>query len=302
MHDPFEPTASPRAYLPRVATEDALAALGAAARAGLVPGALVGPAGIGKTLLLHVLGERLGRELRYVILPHAGLELAELASWALTRLGLRQSGDPLAALLAHARELASGGAALLLLIDDAHTLSFPTARELGRCVARSRRALRLVFAAEDTPVTEALLRAVSPELELQRVDTPFTRSEVDAYLDQRLERAAAPPRVRERFHPHARDQLARSSGGIPGALDAAAAALLSTPLAAAPGSSGAAGASGSSAAGRAARRSPKRDAERVSNPVPRRQAPALSALPAPLWVATWALAAAAALALAGFIR
>ncbi len=310
MHDPFEPTASPRAYVPRAATEAALAALGGVARSGLAPGALVGPLGIGKTLLLQVLGDRLGRELRYVILPHAGLELTELAAWALARLGLRQSSDPRAALLAHARELASSGAALLLLIDDAHTLSFPTARELGRSAARSQRALRLVLAADDTPVTESLLRAISPELLLQRLDAPLTRSEVDSYLDQRLERAAAAPRLRERFHSLARDQLARSSGGIPGALDAAAAALLATPLGAAAASSGAAaGSSGSLSAARAAapallrgaaRRAPRR--ERVSNPIPRRLAPALSPLPAPLWVASWALAAAAALALAGFIR
>ncbi len=307
MRDPFEPTASPRAYLPRPATEAALAALAGAARAGNAPAALTGPAGMGKTLLLHVLGDRLGREMRFVYLPHAGLEPSELAAWALARLGLKQSSDSLGALIGHARELAQAGAALLLLLDDAHTLSLPSARELGRIAARSQRALRLVLAADDAPATAGVLAAISPELTTVRLDARLDRAELDAYLDRRLERAEAPPRVRERFHVLARDALERGSEGVPAALDAAAAALLAAPLgASAAAADSAAPAAETSASGDArpaappARRRP--ESLRVSSPIPRRQAPALAAPPGALWLASLALAAALALALAGFIR
>lgn len=304
MQDPFAPTAHPRAYVPRAATEAALAALASAARSGGSPAALVGPIGMGKTLLLHVLAERLGRELRYVILPHASLSLAELACWALARLGARQSRESVGALLGHAHELAERGAALLLLVDAAHTLSFPTARELGRVAARSQRALRLVLAADTTPVTRAVLETVSPEIAIHELCEPLAREEVDAFLDKHLERAEAPARLRERLHPRARAELTRISGGIPGALAAAASELLAAPLAVAAPASGAREPGAPALAElsgfeRAQPRRARRDAVRASNPVPRRLPTALAPLPSPLWAAALTFAAALALALAG---
>jgi type II secretory pathway predicted ATPase ExeA len=291
--DPFAPSAHPRAYVPRAATEAALAALASAAHTA-TPAALVAPVGMGKTLLLHVLAERVGRELRYVILPHASLSLPELACWALARLGLRQHRDSVAALGAHGRELSERGSALVLLVDAAHTLSYPAARELGRLVARSQRAIRIVLAADATPLTSSVLEAISAEIAIHELAAPLTRDEADAFIDKHLDRAAAAARVRERLHARVRAELLRETRGIPGALAAAASARLAARL------GGAASAEPERiSASRSLARGARREGLRASNPLPRKLPTALAPMPTPAWVAAWTLAAALALALAG---
>jgi type II secretory pathway predicted ATPase ExeA len=139
--DPFGLTADPERYVPRAATEQALAALEPTLREGRRPAALVGPPGLGKTLLLHLAGRRLGDRLRVVYLPYAALPLDELCAWALSLLGFSQSEDTIGDLVQMAREQHARGSGLLLLIDDASAMPLPTARKLatwspprrGRC-------------------------------------------------------------------------------------------------------------------------------------------------------------------------
>ena len=129
--DPFGLTADPDGYVPRPATDEALAALVKTLREGRRPAALLGPPGLGKTLLLHLVGRRLDDRLRSVYLPYAALPLDELCAWALSLLGFSQSSDTIGDLLQTANELLSRGSGLLLLIDDAGALPLPTARKLG---------------------------------------------------------------------------------------------------------------------------------------------------------------------------
>jgi hypothetical protein len=134
---------------PRAATEQALA-LVETLREGRRPAALVGPPGLGKTLLLHLVGQRLGARLRSVYLPYAALPLDELCAWALSLLGFSHSNDTIGDLIQTARRHYEGGSGLLLLIDDASSMPLPTARKLGDW-SRRRRALRLLVAAAEGP-------------------------------------------------------------------------------------------------------------------------------------------------------
>jgi len=224
--NPFGLTASLNFYVPRRATELALAALVRAVRSGQRPAALAGPRGIGKTLLLHLLADRMGHELRFVYLPYGTLPPAELCAWALGRLLLPQSGDPCGALADHAAQLQRQGSALLLLVDDVAGMSLETARWLGGSVARSNRGLRLVVASADGPTTGPVLAALHPEVEVVRLETPMSEQETCEYLLARLERAGAPAVLRARFDGETLATLQRLSEGLPDQLHALASAVI----------------------------------------------------------------------------
>jgi len=93
VRHPFGETADPDLYVPRPASDAALEALLAAARGpGQGPAVLVGPPGLGKTLLLRRAGRRLGAAWKSVYLPYAALELEEFARLALGLLGEAEPG------------------------------------------------------------------------------------------------------------------------------------------------------------------------------------------------------------------
>src|SRR5262249_14959182 len=121
--DPFGLTPDTAAYVPRPATERVIAELLEGLHHGAEPVALLGPAGSGKTLLLHLLAERARPALQGVYLPNPRLGPEELCTWVLRGLGAAVEEDPvwlLRAAVAHLRERGEG---CLLLIDDAHRLS-----------------------------------------------------------------------------------------------------------------------------------------------------------------------------------
>ena len=91
--DPFAMTANPAAYVPRGATERALAALGGALDAGAPVVLLSGPAGLGKTVLLRLLEPRLRGRRTFVYLPYAALPAADACALALAVLGRSAQGD-----------------------------------------------------------------------------------------------------------------------------------------------------------------------------------------------------------------
>ena len=86
-------------YLAVGAVAGVLAGLLRAVRGGRGPVALSGRAGIGKTLLLRVLADRLKEELHPLYVPYAALPPEGLCQWILGLLEQPPGDDPVAALL-----------------------------------------------------------------------------------------------------------------------------------------------------------------------------------------------------------
>jgi general secretion pathway protein A len=215
LREPFGVTADPAAYVPRDATEDALAALARALEAGNGLAALHGPPGIGKSLLLRVLARRVAARLQTVFLPYGALEAGELFAWALGLLDLRGAEDAGAALLEHAARLRARDSGLLLLVDDADAMPAETARALVDAVAGSAGGLRAALALADDGRAARLMAALGPEL----VQVPFKRalseSETLLYVRSRLELAGVAAWQRARFDDAAIERVHRLSGGVP---------------------------------------------------------------------------------------
>jgi type II secretory pathway predicted ATPase ExeA len=220
--DPFATTADPARYVPRAACERALTELVGALGESRGPVALTGPPGLGKSLLLRLLGERLCGRAFPVHLPYPALPAADLCAWALGELGVAGDGDPEAAVLAAARRARR---AIVLLVDEASLLPLAAARRLAELCAASRGALRVVTAASDAVGTGAVVAALGPELREVRFRTPMSPGETAVYVRERLERARADPATRARFDTAAVARLHRVSGGVPRLLHQAAARL-----------------------------------------------------------------------------
>ena len=215
LPDPFGLTADPDSYVPRDATERALGALVKTLRDGRRPAALIGPPGLGKTLLLHLAGQRLNDRLRSVYLPYAALPLDELCAWALSLLGFSQSDDTIGDLIQTASNLFARGSGLLLLVDDGGAMPLATARKLGDLVAASRGALRLLVAAAEGPTASRMLAATGANIHLVRLLEPMNEEETLRYVTARLARAGIPDDVAARFDAATLQSIYRLSAGIP---------------------------------------------------------------------------------------
>ena len=224
--DPFGVTADPGAYIPRLATERALAALERGIEEGSGPLLLCGPAGLGKTLLLRVLAVRMEPRLRAVVLSYSALSPAELCIWALELLGEQPTDDPERALVAHAVRLHARGSGLLLLLDDAGSMTPATARRMAELAAESQGALRLVGAAVDDARSGRVLAALGAEAQEIRLSTGMDPRETALYVRARLERMGAGEEERRRFDAGTLERIARRSGGVPRVVQQLASELL----------------------------------------------------------------------------
>ena len=220
--DPFGMTADPEIYMPRAATERALAELERALLAGEFPVALTGPAGIGKTLLLRVAERRLAGRVRCVYVAYGALSPAELCSWVLGLLGepLPANGDAEGALLSVANAFAQEGTPLALLIDDASAVPPETAERIQSLAAGSRGALQVVAADMDDASCEPWVTRFGTHVEQVRLEAPMNAAETALYIRARLERGAVPPVDRSRLDARAIDRIFRRSSGIPRAVQA----------------------------------------------------------------------------------
>ncbi|MBW2577602.1 MAG: AAA family ATPase [Deltaproteobacteria bacterium] len=233
-HDPFAITPDPNVYVPRTATETARKDLLRSASNPRKTTALIGPPGLGKTLLLHLLVEEAPEDLQTVYLPYAALPPEELCGWALGLLGLPENGDSIGALQAHSRDLSERGSSLLLLIDDAGAMPVATARWAGELVQNSSGRVRLVIAASDNATGNRTIAAIGTNFDIVHLDDPMTESETSKYIDGRLALARVPDSIRARFDDQTIRLLHRISAGIPRRLHSAAMGILQeAPVAAA---------------------------------------------------------------------
>ena len=224
--DPFAITPDPNFYVPRAATEIARKELLRSACNPTKTSALIGPAGLGKTLLLQLLAEEVPADLQTVYLPYAALPAGELCAWALGLLGLPTAADPIGALKAYSRELRAQGSSLLMLIDDAGSMPVATARWAGDLVQDSGGGVRLAIAASDNATGNRTIAAIGSNFDIVHLDDPMTESETSKYIEGRLALARVPDSIRARFDGHTVRFLHRISAGIPRRLHSAASAIL----------------------------------------------------------------------------
>lgn len=223
--DPFALTADTRLYVPRPASERALATLEEALRKERRPLVITGPSGLGKTLLLHMLAERSGRSWHPFHLQYGALSPDELCCWLLSTLGEDKGGPPREAMRELVEVYHESGHALLLLVDDASGLPIETARWLGDLALQCDGRLGLVLAAGDHAGTGSRLAALGDVVQV-RLSEPMSEAETAEYLIWRLARCGVPANVRARFSPAVARRLHAIAGGNPRRLHIAAADLL----------------------------------------------------------------------------
>jgi type II secretory pathway predicted ATPase ExeA len=176
---------------------------------------LSAPPGIGKSLLLRVLAERLEPEWRCVYLPYAALDLRDLCRWVIGRLGLEPKRPIAQQLATVARKYWAEGSALVLLVDDANAMPPETARALGLRVRRLGGALRLVLAsAEDARASRVRAALGLPMADIEVV-APLSPNETRDYIETCLRVGGAGLELRDRFDGASIARIHRMAAGVP---------------------------------------------------------------------------------------
>lgn len=209
----FVASSDPRRYLARRATEVALVQLERSVLREAAPATLLlGPPGIGKSLLLRVFAQRMRRALRTVTIAGADLEPHVLCTLVLDVLRVDAGDDAERALLLCAADWEAKGSALLVAIDDAHKLPLATLGRLG-ALAETSGGLRIVAAiSEPDPTIARALGADAPVV----LKTPMELEETQTFLRAALAAGWASPELRAFFDPVTVARLHRDAGGVPG--------------------------------------------------------------------------------------
>ena len=214
--DPLSAWADPRAYVPIESAEAALSAIGVGLEAGCSPALVSGPAGIGKTLLLAVLAERLWRAFpRTRSVTQIAKDPRQLPG-ALLRVLFEVEPPRRARAVEHAllNELRAPGARrTLLLLDDAHLESDAFLAKLGQLARAAKPALALVAAGthcEARKIAETLGAGLIISLPESLAD-----GELALLYDALLAHPGLSPKLRERLASADRAEIVAAAKGLP---------------------------------------------------------------------------------------
>ncbi len=214
LPDPFGLTPDTGAYVPRAATERVLAELVAGVQAAGARIAILGPAGVGKTLLLHLLAERSAPGLRSVYLPNPRFGPEEICTWIAHSLGAPAGEDASGLLRAWLEHLREKEQACLLLVDDVDGMPEASARWLGQLVAETHGGLRLAMAAPAGPETARRLRAIGA-VRCVELEAGMSMDETAEYVGWKLRRANVSESLRARFDATTLEALHQVAQGNP---------------------------------------------------------------------------------------
>ena len=153
--NPFEESADPRGYVPRVACLEALGSLERHISAGVPVILLRGPAGIGKSMLLAVLHQRVAEAWQVAHVAGSPSPSMEISHRILDLLHVRVDEDPSSTLVATAKRYAASGRRVLVIIDQATHVPLASSRQLARAAARARGDLCILFAVTEEAGAEA---------------------------------------------------------------------------------------------------------------------------------------------------
>jgi type II secretory pathway predicted ATPase ExeA len=221
----FPSGTDPRNYVRTAVAEEALKALQRELRRSSAPVALVGLPGVGKTLLLRLLEQRLAESFHVVYLAFTALPADELCAWVLGLLGEDAGPEPERDLLAASARLEGQGTPPLVMLDDVESMPVATARRLSALLAEAGGSIRVVLALAEGSRSERVLTSLQPvpvRVELRGFQQA---DETGRYLRAHLVRCDAPQEVRARFDPVTIRDLHRGSGGVPRVLNGLAGEL-----------------------------------------------------------------------------
>ena len=217
--NPFSLTPDPAFFFPHPRHEEALAILIDSLHQHQGMGALLGEAGLGKTLLLHVyLALAQQRQYKSIYVAYTDLAFRNLLQVLYDALELDFATATLDMLLAACQQHS-----VILGIDDAHLMPTSTLKKLwvlAEYAASAGALLHIVLAGypELSSQLDALaLHHLTPEPVVRYSLSPFTPKESRAYIYHRL--AQVTTQAETVFSSRALTRIIKAAQGVPGTLN-----------------------------------------------------------------------------------
>lgn len=221
---PFVAAPQTNRYFPATVIENARAALGRAIERGEGAGLIVGPAGTGKSLLCQMLAEEFSDRFAVALLASGRIGTRQaLLQAILYELGLPyrglDEGELRLSLLDHLEPKPEGHAGLLLIIDEAHTLSWRLLEEvrmLTNLVRNGQPRVRVVLAGSPlleerfaSPRMSSFSQRLAARCYLESLDSTETAEYV------RVQISSVGGDARQIFHDDALRSIFRATDGVP---------------------------------------------------------------------------------------
>ena len=220
---PFGVTPDPRFLYLSATHREALASVLYGVQSGRGFTAMVAKPGMGKTTLLYCLLERLRSSARTAFIFQTQCNSHELLRYMAADLGVETNGQDAVEIHLRLNQFlvreAERGGRVVVIVDEAQNLSeevLESVRLLTNFETPKAKLVQVILAGQP-PLADRLASPTMSQL-LQRVSIsarlmPFTRSEVDGYINHRLQIAGHTGK--DLFSSEARSMIAEHSEGIP---------------------------------------------------------------------------------------